>query len=111
MGGPSRPKDCLGGKHTPKYFGEKFMIPWAKNVLKNNPNLDDIVLPLLHAEMQRLEELAKQTKKGSKVKPVVRQAAQPESVDFPMGLLTCPMLECMVPAEDATNMSTSDVPR
>ena len=85
MGGPSRPKDCLGGKHTLKYFGEQFMIPWAKNVLKNNPNLDDIVLPLLHAEMQRLEELAKQTKKGSKVKTSGQASCSARKCGFPNG--------------------------
>ena len=65
MGGPSRPKECLDGQHSPKFFGDKFMIPWAKNVLKNNPNLDDIVLPFLRAEMHRLEEKIKVSKKGS----------------------------------------------
>ena len=29
MGGPSRPKECLDGQHSPKFFGDKFMIPWA----------------------------------------------------------------------------------
>ena len=64
MGGPSRPKECLDGQHSPKFFGDKFMIPWAKKVLKSNPNLDDIVLPFLRAEMQRLEEKIKLSKKG-----------------------------------------------
>ena len=44
------------------------MVPWAEKVLVDNPNLDDIVLPLLRAEIQRLEENQKTQKKASKVK-------------------------------------------
>jgi hypothetical protein len=68
MGGPSRAKDCLDGKHSPKYFGDKFMVPWAEKVLKDNPNLDDIVLPIPRTEILRLEENSRTLKKGAKAK-------------------------------------------
>jgi hypothetical protein len=56
MGGPSKPKECLGGLHSPRFFGSNFVLPWAKKVNDENPNIDDVVLPLLRAELRRLDE-------------------------------------------------------
>ena len=55
-GRPVKTKGEPGGKHSLKYFGETFMIPWAEKVLENNANLDDIVLPILRAEIVRMKE-------------------------------------------------------
>ena len=70
MGGPPKPKECFGGLHSPKFFGTKYIIPWAKKVLEDNPTIDDIVLPRLRAELRRLDEKIKATGKKNKVKNI-----------------------------------------
>ena len=61
------------------------MIPCAEKVLKDNPNLDSIVLPVLRAEWLRLEEHEKLAKKGSKVKNCGQATSSARKCGFPKG--------------------------
>ena len=68
MGGQSKPKEYLDGLHSPRFFGTKYVIPWGKKVVIDNPNIDDIVLPYLRAELRRLDDRTKTSNKKNKVK-------------------------------------------
>ena len=59
------------------------MMPWAEKVLAYNPNLDSIVLPLLQAEIQRMEENLKLMKKGSKGKNSGQATCAARKCGFP----------------------------
>ena len=76
MGGPSKAKEYLGGLHSPRYFGSNFILPWARKVIDENPNLDNAVLPYLRAELRRLDEKAKSGAKKNKVKNTANGQAE-----------------------------------
>ena len=61
------------------------MLPWAEKVLKDNPNLDSLVLPLLRAELQRLEDQEKVAKKGNEVKNGGQATCSARKCGFPKG--------------------------
>ena len=68
MGGTCLPKPHLNGKHTPRYFAEKFVIPWGKKMIETYKNLDDQIILHLVKELDRVTELNRKPKTTSVAK-------------------------------------------
>ena len=47
----------LGNKFVPRYFMEFYIIPFAKKILACNSNLDELIMPALAEEIQRLRAI------------------------------------------------------
>ena len=60
MGEKSEIKPHLGNKYNARYFAETFIEPFLLTTQKNFNNLDDIFVPLIKKEIERLEALEKQ---------------------------------------------------
>ena len=59
MGGTCVPKAHLNGKYTPRYFAEKFIIPWGNKMIASYDNLDEQIVIHLEKELDRVTELNK----------------------------------------------------
>ena len=61
----------LGNKYVPKYFMDFYIIPFAKKILISNPELDELIMPALAEEIQRLRSIkAKNVENNKKGKSI-----------------------------------------
>ena len=57
MGGKSEVKSYLGNRSNARYFAERFLKPFLMKAEEDFPNLDNKFIPLIKAEIQRIEKL------------------------------------------------------
>ena len=57
MAGKAELKSYLGNKSNSRHFAERFLKPFLTKAEEDFPNLDDKFIPLIRAEIQRIEKL------------------------------------------------------
>ena len=74
--GKHKRKEHLGNQFVPKYFVNRFIVPYLESVLSMSADYDKVFVPHLRAEIQRLQKKKIQDKarKGSAIDTDVKNA-------------------------------------
>ena len=85
VGSTHEKKPHLGNEFVPKYFAQTFIMPLGQIILTEVPDLDQIFIPLLANELERLQKLEKKNvvKKNKPVSDVkcVNKSCQWKKID------------------------------
>ena len=74
-------KKHLGNEHTPKYFANKFIVPFLKSVVEKSLEFEKFFIPHLKQEIQRLQKkkIQDKTNKGPAIESESKTAKSENS--------------------------------